>query len=165
MVEFALVLPILLTLVLGITDFGRAFNYWIDQTHMANTAARLAVTNRYPGCANVPSPCTAPSLQCYIKRLGDTSQLRNDADTSSNCANTAGAFVCMEFPTGNTLVGDPVRARVGFAFNWLPWFSAGWLARGGPVLGSVKIEGTATMRLEALPTTYSPTNNPPECNT
>ena len=39
MVEFALVLPILLLVLFGIFDFGRAINYWIDATHMSNEAA------------------------------------------------------------------------------------------------------------------------------
>ena len=32
LVEFALVLPLLLLLVLGMVDFGKAYNYWNDVT-------------------------------------------------------------------------------------------------------------------------------------
>src|SRR5918912_12141 len=47
--EMALVLPLLLLLILGMIDFGKAINYWIDDTHLANQGACLAVVNNYPG--------------------------------------------------------------------------------------------------------------------
>ena len=37
LVEFALVLPLLLVILFGMLDFGKAFNYWIDTTHLANS--------------------------------------------------------------------------------------------------------------------------------
>src|SRR5437660_292654 len=40
--ELALVLPLLLVLLLGMLDFGKAFNDWIDETHLANEGAGLA---------------------------------------------------------------------------------------------------------------------------
>src|SRR5215211_6519497 len=45
LVEFALILPFLLLLVFGITDFGRAFFLRNDMTHLANETARYAVVN------------------------------------------------------------------------------------------------------------------------
>ncbi|WP_298585390.1 TadE/TadG family type IV pilus assembly protein [uncultured Kocuria sp.] len=45
-VEFALVVPILLALVLGIMEFGRAYNAQISLTHAARETARtMAITN------------------------------------------------------------------------------------------------------------------------
>ena len=41
LVEFALVLPLLLVLLLGMIDVGKAVNYWNDETHLANEAARF----------------------------------------------------------------------------------------------------------------------------
>src|SRR5438105_15914427 len=46
--EMALVLPVLLLLILGMVDFGKAINYWIDDTHLANEGARMAVVNNNP---------------------------------------------------------------------------------------------------------------------
>jgi Flp pilus assembly protein TadG len=40
LVEFVLVLPLLLVLLLGMLDLGKAFNYWIDETHLAHEGAR-----------------------------------------------------------------------------------------------------------------------------
>jgi Flp pilus assembly protein TadG len=64
LVEFALVLPLLLVLLLGVLDFGKGFNYWIDETHLANEAARFAVVNKNPG--------TSGSLQNYVLSQADT---------------------------------------------------------------------------------------------
>ena len=45
-VEFALVVPILLVLLLGIIEFGRAYNVQISLTHAARETARtMAIDN------------------------------------------------------------------------------------------------------------------------
>jgi len=41
-VEFALVLPLLLLLVVGMLDFGITYNHWISLTNLAHEGARLA---------------------------------------------------------------------------------------------------------------------------
>ena len=48
MVEMALVLPWLLLLLLAMIDFGKAINYWIDETHLANEGARWATISSMP---------------------------------------------------------------------------------------------------------------------
>ena len=58
MVEFALVLPILLIVLFGIFDFGRAINYWIDATHLANETAR------YAAVGNKPTTCSGSLVSC-----------------------------------------------------------------------------------------------------
>lgn len=143
MVEFALVLPLLLTLVLGLMDFGRALNYWIDQTHLANEAARWAVVNRNPGVDG------GQTLQQYIKAQAGAADLRS----------ASGASVCIDFPSGTSNVGDPVRVKVQFTFDWLPFF------KNDPDLAftSTTIGGSATMRLEAAPTNYSVADNIGSC--
>ena len=148
MVEFALVLPLLLLLVLAMTDFGKAFNYWIDETHLANEGARLAAVNGSPG--NCPSGSTATNLAHYIQCQAETTELRNGG--TSWIAQPA--RVCITLPTnpatgttGN--VGDPVQVTVTATYSWL-----GFVA---PSIGRTQstITGTSTMRLEAKPTTYS----------
>ena len=47
LVEFALTLPLLLLLLLGIIEFGRIFQAWVTLQNAARTAARYAVTGRY----------------------------------------------------------------------------------------------------------------------
>lgn len=46
--EFALVLPVLLLILLGIIEFGRAYNAQISLTHAARESARtMAITNNW----------------------------------------------------------------------------------------------------------------------
>jgi hypothetical protein len=138
MVEFALVLPLLLVLVFGMLEFGKAFNYWIDMTHLANEGARWAVVNHNPG---------AGTLQEYIKGRANTTELR-DGGTASIPAGDE-AEVCISFPNGTANVGDPVLVRVTATYHWLPFL--------GDRIGSadVTITGSATMRLEAPPSNYA----------
>ena len=137
LVEFALVLPLLLVVLLGILDFGRALNYWIDETHLANEAARWAVVNKNPGPFG--------TLQQSVQQQADSAELRNGGTSS-----VAGpATVCISFPNGTESIGDPVQATVTATYNWLPFL-------GNKMgLAQTTIAGTATMRLEAAPTTYS----------
>jgi Flp pilus assembly protein TadG len=134
--EFALVLPLLLVLVLGMLDFGKAFNYWIDETHLANEAARWAAVDRNPGSG---------TLQSYIQQQVTTQELRLGGTASV----VDPAQVCISFPAGTSRVGDPVNATVTATYNWLPFLSS----RLGGVT-STTIHGSATMRLEAVPTNY-----------
>ena len=50
-------------LLLGALDFGRAFNYWIDQTHIANEGSRWAVVHRNPDAGS------GLALQKYLQQL------------------------------------------------------------------------------------------------
>ena len=134
-VEFALVLPLLLVLLLGVLDFGRAYNYWIDQTHLANEGARWAVVNKNPG------PGT---LQQYIQGQGDTPELRNGGTSSVPSA----MEVCISFPSGTAKVGDPVLVTATSTFNWLPFLGS----RIG--IAQTTMSASSTMRLEAVPSAY-----------
>lgn len=128
-IEFALVLPLTLVLVFGILDFGKAFHFWIDQTHLANSGARWAVVDRNPGAVD------GLTLQQYIKSRANGSQLK------------AGATVCVTFPNGET-VGEPVIVEVSYPFDWLPFLDAEL------DVTSTTINSTATMRLEQQPSEY-----------
>ena len=129
LVEFALVLPLLLVLVIGIIDFGRAFNHWIDSTHLANVAARYAVVNKNPGAP------VSLSLQQYIQAQ----------------ATQKTPEVCVTFPDGPPKVGDRVTVQVTSEWSWLTYL----VGRIDDFVPTTVIEGHATMRLEAPPTSYS----------
>jgi hypothetical protein len=132
--EFALVLPILLVLLLAMLDFGKAFNYWIDATHISAEGARFAVVDRKP------DPASGLSLQEQLRDQGNTPELRTGGTSSIASASQ----VCVEFPNGTSLPGDPVRVRMSFTYHWLPLLS----------LAETTIDSSATMRLEAIPTNY-----------
>lgn len=136
LVEFALILPILALLLFAMLDFGKAFNYWIDETHLANEGARWAVVNRNPG---------GGSLQQYIRQQATTAELRNGGTASIPNP----AQVCISFPNGTSNVGDPVLVTVSATYHWLPIL-------GGRIgIAQTTISGSSDMRLEALPTNYA----------
>ena len=64
--ELALVLPLLLLLILGMLDFGKAFNQWMSGTHLANEGARLAAVNYCPN----PSSDGSGNLTCDWSSIG-----------------------------------------------------------------------------------------------
>ena len=136
LVEFALILPILALVLFAMLDFGKAFNYWIDETHLANEGARWAVVNKNPG---------GGSLQQYILSQATTAELRNGGTAS--IANPA--QVCITFPNGTSNVGDPVKVTVSATYHWLPIIS------GRLGIAQTAIAGSSNMRLEALPTNYA----------
>jgi Flp pilus assembly protein TadG len=130
MVEFALVLPLLLLLLLAVVDFGRAFNYWNDETHLANEGARWAAVNTNPGGST-------QSLVDYIKQQADTAELRTNAQ------------VCISFPSGTAKVGDPVQVQVHSAYSFLNFLHSQVSA-----LGTKDLDVTSVMRLEQVPTNF-----------
>jgi Flp pilus assembly protein TadG len=137
MVEMALVLPLLLVILLGMLDFGKAFNYWIDETHLASEGARLAAVN-------TSSTLTGgKSIAQYIQQQADTNELLNGGTTQV----PQRARVCVSFPNGTTNVGDPVKVTVSISYNWLPFITN---QVGGAA--STTVSGSSVMRLEAKPT-------------
>ena len=135
LVEFALILPLVIVILFGILDFGRAFNYWIDMTHLSNEGSRWAAVNRNPGG---PSD----TLQRYLQCNANTDELKNGGSQSVPNA----LLVDVQFPNGGTpLIGDPVVVTATTTFNWLPFL-------GDMVgVGSASITASSTMRLEQIP--------------
>jgi len=140
MVEFALVLPVLLVVLLGMLDFGKAFNYWQDATHISAEGARYAAVNRKP------DPDSADSLQLQLRDQVDSNELHEGSSSVS------AAEVCISFPNGSSNPGDPVEVSMSFEYHWLA-FLTGY--GGGPQLTDKTVTSSSTMRLEAIPTNYS----------
>ena len=141
-VEFALIVPVLLLIVFGILDFGRALNYLNDSTQLARSGARWAIVDKPFADLDKwdDSPCTG-SLQECIRDNGVTGELRDNAT------------VCIEFggdTPGDPQVGDPVKVTVDVEFTWLPFIGNEGL--GG--IASSTLEGSTVMRLEQRPTEY-----------
>ena len=57
-VEFALVLPLLLLVVVGIFKFGVAFNHYLTLTDAVRSGARQLALERGQGAGNPVFPCT-----------------------------------------------------------------------------------------------------------
>jgi Flp pilus assembly protein TadG len=150
LVELALVLPLLLVLMLGMLDFGKAFNSWIDETHLANQGARLAAVG-YPAVVGTCDGSSAANpnvcLTQYIQQGADLAELKSGRAGDAYQASQDPAQVCISYPTNpssNTFgqVGDPVQVTVQSTYHWLNYL----IKRVN--LGATPILGKATMRLE-----------------
>ena len=158
LVEFALVFPLMLLLIVGAVEFGKAFFYWLDMSQLANTGARMAVVDRWPGCTTQTAACAdtppaTPTTECG--QVNPTTPrectlqlyLRHQANTTDLVASTTVTvcFVGKNPPDAN--VGDAVRVTVSTPYNWLPFLN--W---GGGSVTNVTLRSSATMRLEQKPT-------------
>jgi Flp pilus assembly protein TadG len=140
LVEFAIVLPVLIMIILGILYFGRYENYANQETQLAETAVRYAAVNYQPSGTG----CSA-TLQAYIKCQA-TSELQNG---SSDVTNPLSVWIYQ--PSGATYsVGQPVRVCVSAT-----------VAFPSPIgTPSATITQSATMRIEQVgsTTTFPYTN-------
>lgn len=104
-VELALLLPLLLILVLGIVEFGRAYNADIEVTGAAREAVRtMAVTS-------------------------DQAQARNNAITAASSLNPALTPGNISFNLG-TCVGQPANTNVQATINYELPFITGFFGAG-----------------------------------
>lgn len=148
--EFALVLPLLMLLLFGMLDFGKAFNYWLDETDIANQGARFAAVNNNPGAS------ASLTLQNYLRASADTKELELGSGFS-----TLGALkICVSFPNTTSNVGDPVDVEAKTTYQFLPFISRKVF---GVNLFQWTLSSSATMRIEQAPTNYSPANNHAGC--
>jgi hypothetical protein len=129
-VELAFVLPVLLVILLGLLDFGRALNYWNDANQLAGEGARYAAVNRIPA--------GSATLKGYLAGQA-MPELRNGS------TNVQPVQVCIELPAGAS-VGSPVHVSLQSRLSLIP-FLGDKLG-----IGSVAIKGDATNRLEQVPT-------------
>jgi uncharacterized protein (UPF0333 family) len=138
LVEFAVVLPVLMLIIVGILTFGRYVDYSNQQTQFASQAARSAAVNL--------DPPGVQTIQTYVRTQATGELLNGSNDVTSPVQ------VYLYYPTGSSnLVGQPVRACVVSTVSLLPMLGA------GPTL---QITESATMRIEQLATTWSTAGNP-----
>ena len=135
--EFALVLPLLMLLLLGMVDFGKAFTMWIDETHLANQAARYAAVNSAPtaGC----NGC----LESDIEDQADTQELKDTID------------VTITFPDGKACKGDAVKVDVTGKSQFFAFLTG--FVPGLDGAGKKTLTASATMRIEKDYSQTSPT--------
>ena len=148
LVEFALIAPLFLVLVVGIIQFGIGLNYWLDLNRIANQGARWAVVDKYPNCngtvgspgCGVPDSPTNPNLKRYLESEPVSGGLRPNAT------------ICFERPTGtpptaplpvdpSTQVGQPLTVRMESEFSFEPIVN----------MFDLTLRGKATMRIEQPP--------------
>jgi hypothetical protein len=132
-VEFTLLLPMALILILGVVDLGKATSYWLDSSHLANDAARYAAVNSCPGC----DPTDPYALPTAIKSKAETDQLKTTTT------------VCIWDLTGDLWQkGDEIYVRVSSPYDFLHFLN----------LASRTVTGKSNMRLEKTWVTPPDTN-------
>lgn len=110
--EFAIVVPLLLLLVLGVVDFGRAWHAYQVITDAAREGARLAVVARTP-------PATPADVEAAVR---DALSRRNLPSGSGTTSIAVG--LVQPLPPATPLVwpgtkGDPAQVRIEQEFTFL----------------------------------------------
>jgi Flp pilus assembly protein TadG len=155
-VEFALVLPIVLLVVVGGIQFGLAFNFWLDLNHVASEGARWASVNRLPATATLPSgssSVTANEVQKYVesqvlsKGLLDSIGDADEAQSVTLTAATGGTFA-LSFKgqvTSPPLAWDSSANVVQTALEALSTIGPGNVTVGGPDGGPYTVTFVGTL--------------------
>lgn len=126
LIEFALVLPVLILIVMGILYFGRYESYANDEQQLASSAARWASINANPGSGS------GLTLQQYVAKQASP-------ELSTGSGDVTAIKVYIYYPSGSTgAVGQPVRACVTNTINFIPLLG----------LSSSTMVQTATMSVE-----------------
>jgi hypothetical protein len=147
-VEFSLLVPMALVLILGVVDLGRGTSYWLDSSHLANEAARSAAVHGCPNDPITPGACDPndPSSDGYVRAF--VTAVKNQAQTSQLRADVT---VCIWDLTGNSwMKGDEIHVSVSSLYNFLPFLD----------LASHTVTGRSSMRLETEWLPAKPTTNP-----
>ena len=140
LVEFALVLPLILLLILGMIDFGVAFNYNNDQNSLANEAIRFAVVGKCAACT-----AAGESIEQYVKNDADSGNLKNGGTgIGIQTPGVTVTFCSPGYAGGGLAVGQPLTARVEAQYRFLPYIIS---KLGIPTI--VNLDATVVQRLEA----------------
>jgi Flp pilus assembly protein TadG len=149
LVEFAVIVPVLLLILLGIIDFGRAVNNWNDLTHVANLAARYAAVGTLPTSGKCPNE---PNVTSFVScELGIDSPALQNAGSSVN--GPSNLKICVSIPSSPTPYQSTVQVKIQTTYNWLAGLKLPF--------SSSNIHGDATQELDVAPpagwaTTTSP---------
>jgi hypothetical protein len=146
LLEFALVLPLLLLLIINVVNFGGLFYAWVTVSNAARTGAQRLLM----GGAFVHSP-TPPALSDVVNLVReDLISLRNrDAALVKVCKSNGGTLTCSG-SGGPAPPSDPesfyVLGSVDVTYSYEPFISF-WSF---PKLGVYMTLGTTTVHRQAV---------------
>jgi Flp pilus assembly protein TadG len=132
LVEMALALPILLLLLVGATDVGRAFYTYVAITNAAREGARYGASN----------PSSTFQIQARVQNEVKNSQI---SIPSGNITVSCSKYTAGSYTQGSSVncssasSGDYVTVRVTYNFN----FITGFIFR----VGSITMSNSATMAI------------------
>jgi Flp pilus assembly protein TadG len=131
LVEFALVLPIMVVVLLGVALFGIALNDWIDETQLTSQAVRFAAVNNEHGTGN---EIKEEAFLKWIKEQGDNGQITGAGTVATMCSPTSKFH-------------DYVEVKLTYNYTWLGL--AGLLG----TQAETPLTSTARMQIEKAPVT------------
>ena len=151
LVEFALLAPLLLVILFGVLEFGRAFNYWQDTTHLANEAARYAAVNNNPGGT------TTAEFADWLREQMTTEELKNGTGSVEGKPEVCIRYLHNGAETDDPFPEDAVEVTVAATFDWMPLLDA------YTSVGESSILGRSVMKLETLPANPADWKYTPGC--
>ena len=129
-VEFALVLPLLLTLLFGIIEFGWAYAQMLDVRHGAREGARLVAVNDFPAGMTADDLTAIEQTDHLVATICDRMDLTNDAEISLELV-----------VSGGVSAGQTVLVTVDMPLQTI----TGWF---DPLIGSKTLSSTLQVRIE-----------------
>ena len=137
MVEFALVAPLLLVLIMGIVDFGLGFGSYVQLKNAAREGARYAVVGNPAG--SYPADCTGSMTTSVIGHVCIAVNDLNLADLQS---------VSVQYPNGQAS-GNSVVVTAHYRYQLItPLGGLVTFFTGGSFPGELDMSATSDMRLE-----------------
>jgi Flp pilus assembly protein TadG len=139
-VEFALSIPILVMLLIGILDLGRGIHYYNTISYLAREGARtgivLKTTTDWGTAGNSPGTYSAPAVYSGTNTI--VGKIASEAKT----LDLAATRVTISAPAGtNRYLELPLAVRVDYGFSPL---YANWIGSAG----TITLTAQATMRIE-----------------
>jgi len=120
MVEFALVLPLVVMLAMGLVTSALAYNHKLDLTHAAREGARYGATLAQLQCTGTPNPCGtqnwAQVVQSVVvqRAMGDVTAAQVCvALVSGNPGTQIGTGFSVNTPSGSTACYDDGNGDAG----------------------------------------------------
>jgi Flp pilus assembly protein TadG len=131
LLEFALVLPLLVVMAVGIIDFGGAYNVKHILTNSAREAARItsstALTDSASNCVNATTPCSiqaaADAVEQYLTNTGMSAASCISPSAPSGSATLKWTYSC---DSGNETSCGGSNAKVCLQID------RGYVTTGGP---------------------------------
>lgn len=129
-VEFALVLPLLLTVLFGIIEFSWAYSQQLDVRHGAREGARLVSVNDFPAGLTADDLTAAEQSEHLVEEICSRMDLSTEA------------AVTLAFETvGGVSAGQTALVTVETDLNTV----TGWF---DPLIGSKTLTSTLEVRIE-----------------
>ncbi len=137
LVEFSLLLPVLLILVLGVIDFGMGLRSYISLTNATREGARFGAVGNEAGA--YPGDCTSPDGTTVIGRVCTTIEGLDIAEVQT---------VTVSYPDGQN-PGNSIIVSANYHYDYItPIDNVVSFFSGGSFPDYINLSTSTDMRLE-----------------